>query len=575
MAPPSFGKELYSGWLLKKSKHGLWQKRYFLLDEHCLTYYSHGIVHTFRLSDWADVEPSPSSAADFTIVFSGTAPEVFPERRLHLRALTGGAPVAREWAAQIAAARRQADLRAAPPAAASPPPPLAPPSLAPPALTPPPLAPPPPPPPPPPPVATAAPSHHRGPSAAAPPPPADGLAAAAGAPPREQAPCPTPPHARQLTQAPPHFPHSPHSAATTSASTTLVHSTHSQHHPFHHRIAFPLPTHSLAAAAAEPAAPSVVSFEEGVRRQLRKKANVVIVERREEVLELIRQVRTRTFASPPSPHVSLSLSPRGAAVSARLSVEPADASAPVVAWFSEVCRQLEALHLPLECEKGETWGARLAIPRKGGGTHFSAEEQAEADAAYARVGVLYEYVSASTQLASKAEQLRRLSEERLALCARSALAVQSHLSSHKRLERFAQVQSQALALASRVAATAAELRPRAAAARLPDSLGASLRLLRRSLAAMWRDVAALAAREYEGWRGEAAAKRRFRTPQCHKLLFEAAALGARQLEASDVKAEWTAEDEAALALLRQREVELAEATVLANASLAEVYDDAV
>lgn len=52
---------------------------------------------------------------------------------------------------------------------------------------------------------------------------------------------------------------------------------------------------------------------------------------------------------------------------------------------------------------------------------------------------------------------------------------------------------------------------------------------------MLRDACALAEREYASWRAEKGAKRRFRTPQCHKLFFDAVAMAEQQLEASGVK----------------------------------------
>ena len=94
----------------------------------------------------------------------------------------------------------------------------------------------------------------------------------------------------------------------------------------------------------------------------------------------------------------------------RVEVEPYDASLAAVRWFDRVQRQLEELNLPLECEKEETWGDRLRIGRKGGGFHFSDAELQLATEAYARVGVLYEFVATSQQLADKASQLRRRRE---------------------------------------------------------------------------------------------------------------------------------------------------------------------
>ena len=101
----TFGKEILSGPLEKKAKHFpfSWQKRHFLLDERSLTYYSGAEVHTYQLRDFQDV--LRKGKGEFEIVFSGTAPEVFPELRLHVRC-AGGDDAAREWADAIAGARR-------------------------------------------------------------------------------------------------------------------------------------------------------------------------------------------------------------------------------------------------------------------------------------------------------------------------------------------------------------------------------------------------------------------------------------------------------------------------------------
>ena len=108
----SFGKEILSGPLEKKAKHFpfSWQKRHFLLDERSLTYYSGAEVHTYQLRDFQDV--LRKGKGEFEIVFSGTAPEVFPELRLHVRC-AGGDDAAREWADAIAGARRNLDIGAA------------------------------------------------------------------------------------------------------------------------------------------------------------------------------------------------------------------------------------------------------------------------------------------------------------------------------------------------------------------------------------------------------------------------------------------------------------------------------
>ena len=134
---------------------------------------------------------------------------------------------------------------------------------------------------------------------------------------------------------------------------------------------------------------------------------------------------------------------QGAPIAAdlKLTVAPFDGSSEVVAWWTAVAARLEAVGLPLEGEGAETWGARLKIGKKGGGEHFDESQRRDADAAYGRVGALYEYASLSSQLREKAEQLSRM---------RGGAGVQKEMSRLKRLERFATLQSQAIALATRV-----------------------------------------------------------------------------------------------------------------------------
>lgn len=45
---------------------------------------------------------------------------------------------------------------------------------------------------------------------------------------------------------------------------------------------------------------------------------------------------------------------RGTVVRGSLSLRTIDTSAVVVSWFQQISARLEALHLPLECEKDET-----------------------------------------------------------------------------------------------------------------------------------------------------------------------------------------------------------------------------
>ena len=285
-------KEIKTGWLEKRNRHGFWQRRYFLLDERALNYYHGSDVKPFQLRDFQDALAIPGKRGAFEIVFSGTAPEVFPEKRIRVRVAAGDEDEMRNWTDAIAAACRQLSIGAALTGAASPaspapmlltPPPLTPPPLAPPPLAPPPLASPPLAPPPlaPPPVTTPA----------APPPTAASPAAAA-----------------------------------------------------------------IPAAPAGPAGP--VPFEEMVRRQLRRKSNVVLVDRKAEVLELLGSLHRTTWSKAelwPTPHVTPSLRVGGGKAASVRVIElrlsgpgvSVDAAAPVLIWWEAQSQRMEERCLPL------------------------------------------------------------------------------------------------------------------------------------------------------------------------------------------------------------------------------------
>ena len=250
----------------------------------------------------------------------------------------------------------------------------------------------------------------------------------------------------------------------------------------------------------------------------------------------------------------------------KLTVAPFDGSAEVVAWWTAVAARLEAVGLPLEGEGAETWGARLKIGKKGGGEHFDEAQRRDADAAYGRVGALYEYASLSSQLREKAEQLSRIA---------AALEVQKEMSRLKRLERFATLQSQAIALATRVTEGRVAAERSFTAAGLPATLGDSVAAVWAALPALLGDALTLAADDYNSWRVEAsAAKKRFKTTHCHALLRAVVAL-ATELRAQPAAAALTEADIEALRQLDVREAELAEAAAGAKAALAEELNDDV
>ena len=337
-----------------------------------------------------------------------------------------------------------------------------------------------------------------------------------------------------------------------------------------------------------------------MRRQLRKKSNVVLAERREEVLALLSELKEKTFPTPsPRPRVWVSLRvpppsppsppsppappappspsspPPSKPVAMSLAVRFQDDSSAVVGWFEDVSVRLESFHLPLECEKDETWGSRLAIAKKGGGMHYSDEERSLADAAYGRVSQLYEYVTASRQLSSRAEQLPRLA---------STLAIQKALSTQQRLERMATAQRQTLELIERLGAPGplvAWRRRCVEQGRLPDTLPVSLRLAMHGVTAMLRDVLDLADEEHHHWgREPTAAKKRFRTPHTHQILHAALEIATQQREhpmiGAVMGARPRAQDLARIDELAGREKTLSRASEAAIAALAaDDYDEAV
>ena len=141
---------------------------------------------------------------------------------------------------------------------------------------------------------------------------------------------------------------------------------------------------------------------------------------------------------------------------------------------------------------------------------------------------------------------------------------------------LAAAQRQTLEMLERIGGLQAQLANRFAQARLPDTLPVSLRLCRRALPSLLRDVLALAEEELGFWRLEAPAKRRFRTPRSHQIVHSALALATEQAEHATAATELSAGDVAAIEALRAHEAELAQAAREANAALAaEDYDEAV
>ena len=109
---------------------------------------------------------------------------------------------------------------------------------------------------------------------------------------------------------------------------------------------------------------------------LQRKANKKLVERKEEVLALLR-------------------------AAAGTEVEGAEAAEGLLKALEA---QADELGLPIT---GEAWGERLQIKKKGGGMHFDAEQCALAAEAYARASSLHSSVTWHAQLCGRAKQVPR------------------------------------------------------------------------------------------------------------------------------------------------------------------------
>jgi hypothetical protein len=343
-------------------------------------------------------------------------------------------------------------ILARPVAALAPPPPppmapgFAPPPLAPPPLAPPPLAPPPlglaPPPLAPPPL----------PSGLAPPPLPGGLAPPPLAPPplappnlNLGAPPPPPPPPPKVGGAPPPPPPPPPSAG----------------------------------AAPKPKA-QVTSAADAMKMALQRKANVKLVDRKEEVLSLVE--RTARVG--------------GSSV------------AEAVAELHAIEKLADELGLPLT---GDEWGERLAIKKKGGGFHFDDEVRAAAAAAYVRVGVLHSCVTWHEQLSTRATSISS---------AVGAMRGGKSLSKPKMLERCTELLSTCAKTLRDLFTDAAFKTALREMERLgmPQELNADADALRSSLVELAIFAAELCRAEVGGLRNEKKLTQKFRAPQTLAIL---------------------------------------------------------
>jgi len=148
------------------------------------------------------------------------------------------------------------------------------------------------------------------------------------------------------------------------------------------------------------------------------------------------------------------------------------------------------------------------------------------------------------------------------------------------MDKYKQLQRQALALTAHFEEELPSLRERFAAAYLPDTAAASLEGLHRALPSLLDAVVRLCDEEYDAWCAESTeARKRFRTPRVYALHGTALELAdelARHpaVPLADARLNGDAA-EAQLHVLRERHAQLALSTGAANRALLRQVDEAV
>jgi len=214
-----------------------------------------------------------------------------------------------------------------------------------------------------------------------------------------------------------------------------------------------------------------------MRIALRRKTDVKLVERREEVMAFVQRVA---------------------------AVEVANMS-DVVELLAKVDAEADALCL----ESTEDWGERLAIKRKGGGHHFDDDERATASRAYCRASLLHSSATWHARLVDGQGQIKRLVDGFRSATGGTALSRRatierctSHLTSvHKTLADI--VQSDHVIASLKAMASNG----------IPQSVHSDAEALRISTVALAEYVHDQAAKELAGFRSETKMTQRFRANQ--------------------------------------------------------------
>ena len=193
-------------------------------------------------------------------------------------------------------------------------------------------------------------------------------------------------------------------------------------------------------------------------------------------------------------------------------------TAAAVAALKAIEQRADDLGLPLS---GEAWGARLAIPKKGGGQHFDEAEQRAATAAFRRAGAMLTAAAWHEQLTGRASQcassvaLFRGSSGRGAALSKSQMVKRCS----ELLARLVKTRSEIFDDVGYAHATA-----EMASLRVPQSLAQDASALDASALLLAEFTAEQAAAELTGLRAERLLTRKFRAPQTLGVLTAAAQL---------------------------------------------------
>lgn len=185
--------------------------------------------------------------------------------------------------------------------------------------------------------------------------------------------------------------------------------------------------------------PQVLTAAELMKRHLARKASVKLVEQRDEILRACADILAAEWGTPAEAHAA----------------------------YDELSHRMDALGLAVE--EG-AWGSRLQIAKKGGGSHFDAEQLALATRAHDRASALCDFTARSRQLQQRAAHLRAL---------HAALEANPELARERRIERL----HAALHAALRVYREVIHAASAAADERRFEQVGARRRAVRRRAAA--------------------------------------------------------------------------------------------